>query len=137
MRRGLEGTKSCHLVWVTRNGRSCFKIAEAARFCERAVHHACTALGWTPELVAVLPDRVHSLVTIPATEDRRTVSVRLQKATTQLLRDGNFLPDGEDRVWAGEGWCAVLPNAVAAAAVRRVLARRLTETSTPAATSPP
>jgi REP element-mobilizing transposase RayT len=125
MRNGLEGTKQCHLIWMTRDGRSWFKIVAAARFCERAVHHACATLGWKPEMIAVLPDRVHILVAVPATEDRRTVSPRLQEATTRLLADGRILPEPAGPVWAGDGWCAVLSNAVAASAVRRVMREKV------------
>ncbi len=125
MPRGSEGTKCCHLIWVTRDGRSWFKIAAAARFCERALHHACTTLGWIPEVVAVFPERVHLLVRVPAAEDRRTISARLQGAATQLLADGNVLPDTAGPVWAGLGWCAVLPNAVGASTVRRLLREKL------------
>lgn len=135
MRRGPEGTKSCHLIWATRNRRSWFKIADAARFCERAVRHACTSLGWTPELVAVLPDRVHLLVSVPETADRRTISPRLQLATTRLLQDAGMLPRQAAPLWDGEGWCIVLTNAVAAAAVRRVLGQKMI--STPGASAPP
>jgi REP element-mobilizing transposase RayT len=71
MQRGPEGTKYCHLVWATRNGQSRFKIAATAPFCEHAVHHACAAMGWRPELTAVLPDRVHILVAVPSEVERR------------------------------------------------------------------
>ena len=126
MRNGVEGTKQCHLIWMTRDGRSWFKIAAAARFCERAVHHACATLGWKPELIAVLPDRVHVLVSVPLTEDRWSVSRRLQRQTTNLLAEGQVLPAGAGSVWAGSGWCAVLSNAVSTAAVRRVLREKVT-----------
>jgi len=125
MRNGVEGTKLCHLIWTTRDGRSWFKIAAAARFCERAVHHACASLGWKPEVIAVLPDRVHVLVSVPPAVDRWTVSATLQEAATRLLADGGVLPEEPAPVWAGEGWCAVLPSAASAAAVRRVLRKRL------------
>jgi REP element-mobilizing transposase RayT len=125
MRSGVEDTKQCHLIWMTGNSPSWLKIAEAARFCERAVHHACAALGWKPEMIAVLADRVHVLVTVPLTEDRRSVSPRLQQATTRLLADGGVLPEHAGPAWAGDGWCAVLPSAVSAAAVRRVLRERV------------
>ena len=125
MNRGPEGTKYCHLIWATRNGRSCFKIAATARFCERAVHHACATMRWKPELIVVLPDRVHILVAVPASEDRRSVSPRLQQAVTHLLQDGKVLADTAETVWAGHGWCSVLPSVVSAAAVRRVLREKL------------
>jgi REP element-mobilizing transposase RayT len=118
-----EGAKCCHLIWMTHDGRSCFKIAAAARFCEHAVRHACTSLGWRLDLVAVLPDRVHLLVMVPAREDRRTVSTRLRQATTRLLADANLVPREAGTMWEHE-WCAVLPSAVAAVAVRRVLCER-------------
>jgi len=145
MQRGPEGTKYCHLIWATRNGRSWFKIAEAARFCERAVHHACATLGWKPEMIVVLPDRVHILVAVPVAEDRRSLSSRLQELVTHLLEDGHVLVGATEPVWASEGWCSVLPSGVSAAAVRRVLREKrakyessgLAETSTPEATSPP
>jgi REP element-mobilizing transposase RayT len=125
MHRGPKGTKYCHLIWVTRNGRSCFKIAEAAQFCERAVHQACATLGWKPEVVAVLPDRVHILMPVPPAENRWRVSPRLQQAVTRLLRHGGRLPGAAGPVWASTGWCSVLPSAVSAAAVRRVLRERM------------
>ncbi len=147
MRNGSEGTKPCHLIWMTRDGRSWFKIAAAARFCERAVHHACATLGWKPEVIAVLPDRVHVLVSVPLAEDRRMVSPRLQQAATGLLADGRVLPQDAGQVWAGDGWCAVLPSAVSAAAVRRLLRQKLAashceipvgpDPSTPAVAAPP
>ena len=145
MQRGPEGTKYCHLIWATRNGRSCFKIAEAARFCERAVHHACATLGWKPELIVVLPDRVHILVSLPVAEDRASISPRLQQLVTHLLQDGQVLAGATGPVWDGEGWCSVLPSGVSAAAVRRVLREKMARyessgpagTSTPGATSPP
>ncbi len=138
MRRGSEGTKCCHLIWATRDGRSWFKIAAAARFCERAVHHACTSLGWRPEVVAVFPDRVHLLVTVPAGEDRRTISSRLQQATTLLLEDAQFLPDLAGSLWTGQGWCAVLADPLSAATVRRLLSQKLEgleRSNTPGATA--
>jgi REP element-mobilizing transposase RayT len=125
VRNRVEGTKQCHLIWMTRDGRSWLKIAEAARFCERAVHHACATLGWKPEIIAVLPDRVHILVTVPVTEDRWSVSPRLQQVTTHLLADGGVLSHQAGPAWAGDGWCAVLPSAVSAAAVRRVLREKV------------
>ena len=126
-----ERAKCCHLIWMTHRGRSWFKIAAAARFCEHAVRHACTSLGWTLDLVAVLPDRVQILVVVPAREDRRTVSARLRKATTQLLADADVIPRGAAAPWAGDAWCAVLPNAVAQAAVRRVLHERQAQYDAP------
>lgn len=139
MQPGPEGTKYCHLIWATRNGRSSFKIAEAARFCERAVHHACATMGWKPELIAVLPDRVHILVAVPAAEDRGSVPRRLQELVTPLLQDGHILAPDDGAVWAGQGWCSVLSNAVSIAAVRRVLREKMAsyELSTPEASAPP
>lgn len=139
MQRGPEGTKYCHLIWATRNGRSWFKIAEAARFCERAVHHACATLGWKPELIVVLPDRVHILVAVPVAEDRGSVSPRLQKLVTHLLQDGRVLVGATEPVWASEGWCSVLPSGVSTAAVRRVLREKIANygSSTPGASAPP
>jgi REP element-mobilizing transposase RayT len=145
MQRGLEGTKYCHLIWATRDGRSWFKIAEAARFCERAVNHACATLGWKPELIVVLPDRVHILVAVPAAEDRTSLSPRLQEMVTHLLQDGRVLVEATEPVWASEGWCSVLPSGVSAAAVRRILReKRVTYEpsgpagpSTPGASAPP
>jgi REP element-mobilizing transposase RayT len=125
MRSGEEGTKLCHLIWMTRDGRLWFKIAAAARFCERAVRHACTAQGWKPETIVVLPDRVHILVLVPLAEDRWSVSPRLQQATTHLLAESGVLAEGTGPVWTGDGWCSVLPSAVSAAAVRRVLREKV------------
>ena len=119
-----EGPKCCHLIWMTHHGRSWFKIAAAARFCEHAVRHACTSLGWQLDLVAVLPDRVHLLVLVPPHEDRRRVSARLRDATTQLLADAAVVPKEAGTLWGDPEWCAVLPNAVARATVRRVLRER-------------
>lgn len=76
-------------------------------------------------MIAVLPDRVHILVAVPLTEDRRSVSPRLQRAVTRLLDDGRVLPEAPRPVWAGVGWCSVLPSAVSAAAVRRVLREKV------------
>ena len=137
MRSGSEGTKCCHLIWVTRNGRSWFKIAAAARFCERAVHHACATLGWKAELIAVLPDRLHVLLAVPAAEDRRTVSRRLQQTATRLLADAHVLPQQAQPLWAGDGWCAVLPNAVSATAVRRFLRQKVAATDRRCAAAAP
>ncbi len=103
------------------------------------MHHACATLGWKPETIAVLPDRVHVLVAVPAEEDRGTVSPRLQQAVTRLLGDGRVLAQDGDKVWAGDGWCSVLSNAVSVAAVRRVLREKMAsyELSTPEASAPP
>jgi REP element-mobilizing transposase RayT len=139
MQRGTEGTKYCHLIWATRNGRSCFKIAEAARFCERAVHHACASMGWKADLIAVLPDRVHILVAVPGGEERASLSPRLQQVVTHLLQDGRVLDQDAGPVWASEGWCSVLSNAVSVSVVRRVLREKTASygLSTPEAGAPP
>jgi REP element-mobilizing transposase RayT len=109
---------------MTHRGQAWFKIAAAARFCEHAVRHACNALGWMLEVVVVLPDRVQILLVAPAREDRRAISHRLREVTTRLLMDANVVPRGVEHVWDDDGWCAVLPSAVAHAAVRRVLRER-------------
>lgn len=76
-------------------------------------------------MIAVLPDRVHVLVEVPPDADRRSVSAKLQDATTQLLADGHVVSEQAGSVWAGDGWCAVLPSAVAASTVRRVLREKV------------
>jgi hypothetical protein len=124
MRQGSEGLKCYHVIWVTPAGHPWLKIAGAARFCEHAVHHACAQLGLGPELVAVFPDRVHLIVTA-AGLDRRAVNTQLREAVTRLLRDAHVLPAAGGPPWEGEGWCATLPNAISAAAVRRTLVGRL------------
>jgi REP element-mobilizing transposase RayT len=120
-----EGAKCCHLIWMTRDGRSWFKIAAAARFCEHAVRHACTTLGWRLDVIAIFPDRIHLLVTGPQGPDRRTACRGLQHAVAHLLADTQLLPPTAEPLWAGNGWCAVLPTALSVAIVRRALVDRL------------
>jgi REP element-mobilizing transposase RayT len=132
-----EGAKCCHLIWMTDRGRSWFKIAAAARFCEHAVRHACISRGWTPELVAVFPDRVHLLVRLPARTEARAASRGLQGNVTRLLTtDAQVIPSRGGPLWAGDGWCAVLPSGASVKTVREMLRRRL-EVSTPATGAPP
>ncbi len=125
MRQGSEGSKCYHVIWATPAGHPWLKIAGAARFCEHAVHHACAQLGFVPDLVAVFPDRVHLMVTAAASVDRRAVNTQLREVVTRLLRDAHVLPVAPGSPWEGEGWCAALPNAISAAAVRRTLVARL------------
>jgi hypothetical protein len=132
-----EGAKCCHLIWMTHRGRSWLKIAAAARFCEHAVRHACISRGWTPELVAVFPDRVHVLVHLPAHTEARTASRGLQRVVSRLLTtDAQVIPPRDGPLWAGDGWCAVLPSGTSVRAVRDMLRRQL-EVSTPATDAPP
>lgn len=119
--------KCCHVIWMTRGGRSWFKIAAAARFCEHAVRRASLALGWRAEVVAVLPDRVHVLVAVPPDQDRRTISRTLQRAATGILVEAEALPRLRSPIWEGDGWCAVLPTASSVATVRTTLRRRIYE----------
>jgi len=62
---------------------------------------------------------------VPLAEDRWSVSPRLQQATTHLLAESGVLAEGTGPVWTGDGWCSVLPSAVSAAAVRRVLREKV------------
>lgn len=137
MDTGAEGAKCCHLIWMTHRGRSWFKIAAAARFCEHAVRHACISRGWTPELVAVFPDRVHLLVHLPARMQARAASRGLQRVVTRLLTtDAQVIQPRTGPLWAGEGWCAVLPSGASVRVVREML-RRWLAVSTPATGAPP
>jgi hypothetical protein len=121
---------------MTHRSRSWFKIAAAARFCEHAVRHACTTWGWTVEVIAVFPDRVHVLARAPNGRDPRPASRTLQRAVAHLLEDAHVIPPLAEAVWAGDGWCAVLPSAASVQAVREMLRRKL-ELSTPATGAPP
>ena len=110
-------TKWCHVTWSTAQHRKSFNIAAQSRFCERALRDECTRHGWSAE-VALLADRIHILVEVPAVAPRDAVVSRLRDLATQVVRRAGAASKVA-QVWEGAGWCSVLTNAVAVGAVRK------------------
>jgi REP element-mobilizing transposase RayT len=124
-------TRWCHVTWSTAGHHKFLNIAALARFCERALSDECTRHGWRGE-AAVLPDRIHVLVEVPATVTREALIHIVRRAATSLVRETGAVAPAQ-RVWEENCWCSVVTNGTAVEAIRR----RLRAINTPAATSPP
>ena len=83
-----------------------------------------------------MSDRIHLLVEVPAAAPRDSVVARLRELATQVVRRAGAAAR-VGQVWEGAGWCSVLTNAAAVAAVRKHIraASHRSEISMPAATS--
>ncbi len=117
-----SATKWCHVTWSTARHRKCFNIAAHARFCEQTIEAECARHGWSG-VVALLPDRIHLLVEVPAGAARRAVVARLRAIATDVIRRAGVVP-AAGSLWEDGGWCSVLTNGPAIEAVRRQVRER-------------
>jgi hypothetical protein len=122
-------TRWCHVTCRTVKHHKFFNIAALTRFCERALVEEFERRGWPCE-VALLPDRFHLLVEVPADVSReqliRTVNMSAA-AASRTAAAGRAT-----RVWEDHCWCSVVTNGAAIEAIRR----RLRALNTRGATSP-
>ena len=116
-----ETTKWCHITLATHRNRRLFKIAAAARFCERQVRTACAARGWTIEAIRVRADGIQLLVQVPADLGRGVLADQLKTDVTVALRQGRVIPRARKAFGSGH-WCSVVTNAAGLQALRRHLA---------------
>lgn len=116
-------TKWCHVTLATYRNRRLFKIAAAARFCERQIRVACVARGWTAEAIRVTPDGVQLLVEVPAGLGRNVLAAHLKADLTAALRRGRLVPGWTRRAFGDGHWCSVVTNAAGLQALRRHLSR--------------
>lgn len=73
--------------------------------------------------MALLPDRIHVLVEVPAVAPRASVVARLRNLATQVVRQAG-MASRVGQVWEDGGWCSVLTSGPAIEAVRRHLRER-------------
>jgi hypothetical protein len=132
MRLPPAAAKWCHVTWPTARHRKCFNIAVHAKFCEQALMRQCAREGWPAE-VAVMPNRVHILLAVPAVLPRHAVLSRLLAIAGDVARRAG----AAGQVREGRAWCAVLTNAAAVQAVRRHIRARAASLNTPGASAPP
>lgn len=114
-------TKWCHVTLATHRNRRLFKIAAAARFCERQARAICVKRGWVLEAVRVRPDGVQLLVEVPRPLGRNVLAAQLKQDLTEALRRGRVLPPWGRKAFGGGHWCSVVTNAAGRAALRRHL----------------
>lgn len=74
-------------------------------------------------MVALLPDRIHVLVEVPAAAPRASVVARLRDVATQVVRQAG-MSSRVGQVWEDGGWCSVLTSGTAVEAVRRHVRER-------------
>lgn len=117
-------TKWCHLTWATFRGRQLFKVAATAQFCERAILEQCVRSGYTVDIVAVLPDRVHVLVEVPVYSRRKIVLKGIKAAALSALRSYAVIRRWEMRIWQWGGWCAFLSSSQSVWVIRKHIGMR-------------
>jgi hypothetical protein len=117
-------TKWCHVTLATHRNQRLFKIAAAARFCERQILAVCANRGWIADALLVRPEGIQLLVEVPMDLGRNVLAEQLKADLGDALRKGRVLP-GWGRKAFGEGhWCSVVTNAAGLQALRRHLSRQ-------------
>jgi hypothetical protein len=116
-----EATKWCHVTLATHRNRRLFKIAAAARFCERQVLATCVARGWAAEAVRVKADGVQLLVAVPAGLGRNVLANQLKADLSAALRKGKMVPAWTRKAFGDGHWCSVVTNQAGLQALRRHL----------------
>jgi REP element-mobilizing transposase RayT len=127
----LEERKWYHVVWQTCNRRPLFGVPATRRACEQELRSQLVSHGWTVAAIYVAPAKLHVLAQPPTVAARDSIVREVQRLATVTVRRIGAAQPWAHNLWARNGWCCVLSNAVSVRAVRRYLAERSTSAGAP------
>ena len=111
-----------HLVWIPKCRKRVLQGKVAARL-RHFLYEACKVNRWWIEEVKILPDHVHVLIQVQATETVAEVVQKLKGGTSYLLQ--KEFPGLEEFIWGdhfwADGYFAETVGARSFAAVKRYI----------------